>query len=214
MSDLSKYYWTGFGSAPIEDVEADMRQGGVKDERVIRTALLFHPGDFRPWEILPRPAIVAGIAEALQPTEDSHVLDIGTGTGYLAAVLASLSKRVISFEIDSTLGAIARRTLDDLPCGSKITVIEGDGSEGHREGAPYDCISVHGRVRQVPPELKEQLADGGRLLLGLGSKDKQELQLITRHGSSFSTKVLGNGGFSALRGRYGIDKASKVRRQK
>jgi methylase of polypeptide subunit release factors len=92
MPDLSQYRWTSFGSAPIEHVEADIRQGGVKDERIIQATLLFHPGDFRPWEILPRPAIVAGIAEALQPTADSNVLDIGTGTGYLTAVLAALSK--------------------------------------------------------------------------------------------------------------------------
>jgi protein-L-isoaspartate(D-aspartate) O-methyltransferase len=135
------------------------------------------------------------------------VLDIGTGTGYLAAVLASLSKRVISFEIFPTLAAIARRTLEDLPYGT-ITVIEGDGSGGYPDEAPYDCISVHGRVRQVPPKLKEQLADGGRLLLALGSNEEQELQLITRQGSSFSTKVLGSGGFTALRGRYGMEEGT------
>jgi protein-L-isoaspartate(D-aspartate) O-methyltransferase len=111
---------------------------------------------------------------------------------------------VISFEIHATLAAIARRTLEDLPCASKITVIEGDGGGGYPDEAPYDCISVHGRLRRVPPELKEQLADGGRLLLAVGSEHEQELQLITRQGSSFSTKVLGSGGFSPLRGRYGI----------
>jgi protein-L-isoaspartate(D-aspartate) O-methyltransferase len=207
MTDLSKYYWTSFGSAPMEGVEADIRQGGVQDERIIKAALEVHPSDFRPWELLPRPAVVAGIAEALQPTLDSKVLDIGTGTGYLAAVLANVSQRVITFEISPTLAAISRRNFEDLPFGHKITVIEGDGSCGYPDEAPYDCISVHGRLREVPPELKEQLADGGRLLLAVGSKGKQELRLITRRGRDFSTKVLGSGGFSPLRGKYAAQKA-------
>ena len=208
MPDLSQYYWTSFGSAPIEDVEADIRQGGVTDERIIKATLQVHPGDFRPWEFLPRPAVVAGIAEALQPTADAKVLEIGTGTGYLTAVLAGLSKRVISFEIIPTFAAMARRSLEDLPEGSKITVIEADGSAGYPDEAPYDCICVHASVRQVPSEWKEQLAGGGRLLLALGSNNQQELQLITRCGSTFSTNILGHGGFSPLRGRYALESPS------
>ena len=203
MLDLSEYAWTSFGSAPIEHVEADMRQGGVLDERIIQAALQVHPGDFRPWEFLPRPAIVAGIAEALQPTDNSKVLEIGTGTGYLTAVLANLSKRVISFEIVPVFASMARASLEALPYADRIKVIEGDGSGGYPDEAPYDCICVHGRVRQIPTEWKEQLADGGRLFLALGSKHKHELQLITRQGSQFTTKVVGPGGFSPLRGKCG-----------
>jgi protein-L-isoaspartate(D-aspartate) O-methyltransferase len=214
MPDLSQYYWTSFGSAPIEDVEADIRQGGVTDERIIKAALQVHPGDFRPWEFLPRPVIVAGIAEALQPTPDAKVLEIGTGTGYLTAVLAALSNRVISLEIVPTFAAMARRSLEDLPDGSKITVIEGDGSAGYPDEAPYDCISVHASVRQVPSEWKDQLADGGRLLLAIDSENQRELQLITRQGSDFSVKALGPGGFSPLRGRYGIEKMPGTSRRK
>lgn len=203
MRDLSQFKWTSFGTASMEDVEADIRQGGVRDERIIAAALQFRPGDFRPWDFLPRPSIVAGIAEALQPSAESKVLDIGTGTGYLAAVLAALARRVITIEIHPTLAAMARQTLENLPHGSKITVIEGDGSGGYAQEAPYHCISVHGSVRQVRPELTEQLADGGRMLVGVGTKDEQELQLITRHGSDLSAKVLGHIRFAALGGRYG-----------
>ena len=205
MRDLSQYHWTSFGSAPSEDVEADIRQGGVSDESIIRAALQVHPGDFRPWECLPRPAVVAGIAEALRPNAESNVLEVGTGTGYLTAVLGALAKRVVTFEIRSTFAAMARRALEDLPYANRITVIEGDGTVGHPDWAPYDCIAVHGRLRQIPPELQDQLADGGRMLLAVGSEEKQELQLITREGSGFSTRILGSGGFSPLRGKYGIE---------
>ena len=204
MRDLSQYKWTSFGTASMEDVEADIRQGGVRDERIIAAALQFRPGDFRPWDFLPRPAIVAGIAEALQPSPESKVLDIGTGTGYLAAVLAALARQVISIEIHPTLAAMARQTLEKVPYSSKITIVDGDGSGGYAQEAPYDCIAVHGSLRQVPPELNEQLAaDGGRMLVGVGTPNEQELQLITRRGSDLSAKVLGHIRFAALRGKYG-----------
>jgi protein-L-isoaspartate(D-aspartate) O-methyltransferase len=209
MRDLSQYYWTSFGTAPKEDVEADIRQGGVTDERIIAAALLFSPGEFRPWEILPRPAIVAGIAEALQPKAHDTVLDVGTGTGYLSAVLATLSKRVITLEIKPVFANIARATLEALPIASKVTVVEGDGSAGYSKEAPYDCIAVHGALREVPPELKEQLADGGRLLVSVNSGVGTELQLITRQGRKMVTKVLGPGGFSPLVGRYAVEQAPR-----
>jgi protein-L-isoaspartate(D-aspartate) O-methyltransferase len=192
----------------MADIEADIRQAGVKDERVIQAVLQFHPGDFRPWVILPRPASVAGIAALLQPGADSKVLEVGTGTGYLTAVLAALSKRVISFEIYPAFAAISRATLEQIPYTDRITSIEGDGSEGYPNEAPYDCICVHARAREIPQPLLDQLADRGRLFIAVGPKGNSELQLVTRHGTSVSTRVVGRWGFSPLRGRYGFEKTA------
>ncbi len=201
-SEFSQYYWISFGSAPIEAIEKDIRLGGVQDERIIRAALQVHPGNFRPWDRLPRPAVVAGIVEALQATAESRVLEIGTGTGYLTAMLAVLSKRVISFEIAPALALMARSSLDEQIGTGKVMLIEGDGSGGYREEAPYDCICIHASAPRVPPPLLAQFADGGRLFLGMGSGAQGELQLITRQGDVFLTKVLGKGGFAPLQGRY------------
>jgi protein-L-isoaspartate(D-aspartate) O-methyltransferase len=199
MSDLSRYYWTGFGTAPIEAIENDIRLGGIKNERVIRAALQFHPADFRPWELAPRPALAAGIAESLQPRDSDTVLEVGTGTGYLTAILASLARKVITFEIDPLLAAFARASLKEHLKIDNVRIVEGDGSAGYAEEAPYNCICVSGTVQTIPPALLDQLADGGRLFVPLGG----ELQLITRGGEGLNTRVLGPGGLTPLQGSYG-----------
>jgi protein-L-isoaspartate(D-aspartate) O-methyltransferase len=201
-ASISQYYWTSFGDAPIEAIEEDIRRGGIVDERIIRAVLQIHPGDYRPWELLPRPAVVAGIVEPLQPTAESRVLEIGTGTGYLTAVLAVIARRVITIEISPTLAQIARGSLDQQIEIGKVHLIEGDGTEGHPEEAPYDRICVHASAPQVPPPLLDQLGDGGRLFMAVGSGAQQELHIITRQDKAFQTKVLAKGGFSPLVGRY------------
>ena len=200
MSQSSAYYWTSFATATPEAIEEDVRRGGIKNERVIHAARQVRPGDFRPWDFLPRPALAAGIAEALQPSDTDTVLEIGTGTGYLTAILAALAGRVITFEINPRMAAFARASLSELVNHKKVELYERDGTLGYPEAAPYNCICVSGSVHAIPPALLDQLADGGRLFVPLG----EQFQLVTRKSDAFTTKVLGNGRLSALQGSYGV----------
>lgn len=195
---MPNYYLASFAIAPKSAIEEDIRAGGVKDERIIAHALRVDPGDFRPWELLPLPCVVAAMAEALQPEADSAVLEIGTGTGYMAAVLAVMSKHVVTMEISPRVARIAERAFQQLPYGHKVKVVQGDGRAGCPAHAPYDRICVSGSLPEVPFELKRQLADRGRLLIPVGPARQQELQVITRLGESFETRRVSSVEFRPL----------------
>ena len=195
---MPNYYLTSFAIAPKSAIEEDIRAGGVKDERIIAHTLRVDPGDFRPWELLPLPCAVAAMAEALQPDADSAVLEIGTGTGYMAAVLAVMSKHVVTIELSPRVARIAERSFQQLPYGHKVKVIQGDGRAGCPAYAPYDRICVSGSLPEVARKLKEQLADRGRLLIPVGPAKRQELHVITRVGDSFETRTVSEVEFQPL----------------
>jgi protein-L-isoaspartate(D-aspartate) O-methyltransferase len=130
-------------------------------------------------QTISQPYIVALMSEALQLTGAERVLDVGTGSGYQAAVLAELAQSVVSIERHAELSRRAQEALD--ACGYRnVKLVVGDGTQGWPEGAPYDRILVAAAAREVPPALVDQLAEGGTLVIPVGASGGQELQAFRK----------------------------------
>lgn len=146
----------------------------------------------RPLEIgsgqtISQPYMVAKMTELLELTPQSRVLEIGTGSGYQAAVLAELVAEVISVERFPELAETARERLDALEYGN-VTVVVGDGTLGWLELAPYDGIVVTAAAPAIPQALQSQLALGGRLVCPVGSRDLQQLKIVARDAEDHFTE--------------------------
>lgn len=148
------------------------------------TALLDLPGRGWPWS-----------------GEPPAFLDVGTGSGYQAAVLAQCGARVVSIERDPDLAAAARERLASL--GYEVDVLVGDGSVGYPPGAPYAGILVAAASPQVPQPLVEQLADGACLVVPVGSRRSQRLQVVCRRGHRTETSTSDDCIFVPLVGAFG-----------
>ncbi len=136
-------------------------------------------------QTISQPYIVAFMTEALRLVGTESVLEIGTGSGYQAAVLAEIVKTVRTVEIVAPLAEEARERLARLGYRN-VEVRAGDGSRGWPEAAPFDAIIVTAAAPQIPEPLKQQLRDGGRLILPLDrGEGTQELVLLTRRGERF-----------------------------
>jgi protein-L-isoaspartate(D-aspartate) O-methyltransferase len=135
-------------------------------------------------QTISQPYMVAVMTEALALRDARLVLEIGTGSGYQAAVLAELAREVITLERRPELARVAARRFEALGYSS-ITVIVADGSSGYPAAAPYDGIVVTAGAPQVSESLKGQLADGARLVVPVGSRREQELIIVTRQGGAF-----------------------------
>jgi protein-L-isoaspartate(D-aspartate) O-methyltransferase len=161
-------------------------------------------------QTISQPFIVARTSAALgldrwrgpNPGDRPRVLDIGTGSGYQAAVLADMGADVTSIEFDPDLAAAARERLTRL--GYDVRVIQGDGSEGYPAHAPYAGIVVAAASPDVPPPLLAQLADGGTLVIPVGDRHQQMLAAIRRRGEGFEREDLELAVFVPLRGRHGF----------
>jgi len=151
-------------------------------------------------QTISQPFIIALMTEALELTGGEKVLEIGTGSGYQAAILAELAQRVITIERVKPLAEIARKLLDKL--GYKnIEVHPAEETLGWRREAPYDAIMVTAAAPKVPPELIAQLAIGGRLVIPVGSRQVQELCKISRGQKKNKRENLGGCRFVSLIGR-------------
>jgi protein-L-isoaspartate(D-aspartate) O-methyltransferase len=135
-----------------------------------------------------QPYIVAAMTEALGLTGGERVLEVGTGSGYQAAILAELTREVISIERHPELAATARARLASLGYHN-VSVVVGDGSVGYAAAAPYDAILVTAGAPDVPAPLKAQLADGGRLVIPVGSRGHQDLFVIRREHDVLTTAI-------------------------
>ena len=124
------------------------------------------------------PAIEAKILQALQLRKSDKVLEIGTGSGYMAALLGARSDHVYTVEIEPELATRARASLERQRADN-VTVIEGDGARGWPAHAPYDAIVLSGSVAEVPAELLLQLKTGGRLLAVVGEAPLMQARLVT-----------------------------------
>jgi len=145
-----------------------------------------HPLPIGHGQTISQPYIVAFMTEALGLQGGETVLEVGTGSGYQAAVLARIAARVHSIEIVEPLAAEARQRLAKLGY-QNVEVRAGDGYLGWPEAAPFDGIMVTAAAPRVPEPLKEQLKDGGRLVIPVGD-ELQELMVVTRHGSAFEER--------------------------
>ena len=177
-------------------VEQQLRGRDVVDERVLAAMErvpreLFVPERLRrrayedaalpigEGQTISQPYMVARIAEALALTGDEHVLDVGTGSGYQAAVLAELAEEVDTIE---PIPALAEQARDNLKAAGyeRVQVHVGDGSQGLAARAPFSAIAVAAAAPELPQTLYEQLELRGRLVVPVGRRGVQQLQVIVR----------------------------------
>ncbi len=154
-------------------------------------------------QTITQPSTQALYLEALALEGSERVLEVGTGSGYQAALLAHLAPQVVSVERLPELAAEARRTLAQIGT-STVTVLVGDGSLGWRALAPYDAILVAAASPRVPEPLLNQLVDGGRLVIPVQSGATQELCRITKTAGELAEERLGTVQFVPLIGKYGF----------
>jgi len=203
-------------------VETQLRARGIADERVLEAMARLPRERFVPEErraiayadeALPIPAgqtisqpwIVARMTELLAPRVGERVLDIGTGSGYQAAILALLGARVVSIERQPELAESARARLAELGFGDQVEVRVGDGSLGDPTGAPWDGILVAAAAPAIPNPLRDQLSpNGGRLVIPVGDRHRQDLLLVVRHGDIWDEQNDGPCVFVPLVGEQGF----------
>lgn len=139
-------------------------------------------------QTISQPYIVALMTELIQPREDFRVLEIGAGSGYQAAVLAEIVDQVYTVEIVEPLSVWAAERLE-LAGYENVTVKHADGYYGWEEHAPFDAIVVTAAAPHIPPPLIEQLKDGGRMIIPVGSRFRtQQLVLVEKDGDRVTTR--------------------------
>jgi protein-L-isoaspartate(D-aspartate) O-methyltransferase len=187
-------------------VEKQLRRRGIRDERVLQAMQRvprheFVPAEFREQsyedrplpigegQTISQPYIVAIMLEALalQPTE--KVLEVGTGCGYLTALLAELCHHVFSVELHESLAHQAQTVLQQLGY-TNATVFAGDGAQGLPQYAPFQAVVVSAATAEVPEPMFEQLGEDGRLVIPVGPPETQQLQLIRKHSGKPVVSVL------------------------
>ena len=151
-------------------------------------------------QTISQPLIIALMTEALELTGNEKVLEVGTGSGYQAAILAKLARLVITTERLSPLAEAAKRVLDSLGY-TNIEVHLAEETLGWQKGAPYNAIMVTAGAPRVSADLLAQLAIGGRMVIPVGSRYVQELYRITRHRKKNIVENLGGCRFVSLIGK-------------
>lgn len=201
-------------------VERQLRRRGIGDERVLAAMGEVPREEFVPKrhrsrayadcalpvgeeQTISQPWIVAAICQALELGGGELVLEVGTGSGYSAAVLSRLAARVISVERREALAIAARGALASLGA-TNVDVLLGDGSRGVREHAPFDAIAVHATAPAAPATLLGQLVDGGSLVVPIAAETADLLTTFRRRGGELSSEVIGPCRFVPLLGEEGF----------
>lgn len=153
-------------------------------------------------QTISQPYIVAAMTQALELQGHERVLEIGTGSGYQAAVLSRLCERVYTVERVNVLLAGARRVFDQLHYHNILSRLD-DGTLGWSEHAPYDAIIVTAGGPEIPVPLVEQLTDPGRLVIPVGGHEVQELQRVSKRDGEIRVRRLESVRFVSLIGEYG-----------
>jgi len=216
------------GPGPLDDTRfvgyrrkliEDIRSHGIEDLEILQLFDQVPRHIFLPEGVSPRayedapipigyqqtasqPSLQAYYLTLLQPSKDEKVLEIGTGSGYLTALLALMADRVYSVERVRELSQRARKALDALAL-QNVALMVGDGTIGWRKYAPFDVLVVSAASPSIPPALLDQLADGGRMLIPVGSRDAQDLVLVRKDGSDVTEEIVkGECTFVPLLGRF------------
>ena len=208
-----------FAAARRTMVEEQVRKRGIASPRVLEALLgvprhEFVPAEFqadayadKPLPIgegqtISQPFMVGAMTDALELAGSERVLEIGTGSGYQAAVLSRLAREVISVESHTSLALAAQERLVRLGYAN-VHVHNGDGSLGFADAAPYDAILITAAAPEIPPLLASQLCEGGRLVIPVGSQENQELLQARKESGVLHSRVLFDCRFVPLLGRYG-----------
>jgi protein-L-isoaspartate(D-aspartate) O-methyltransferase len=201
-------------------VARQLRRRGISDERVLRAMGSVPREHFVPEGVrrssyndsalpigheqtISQPWVVAAICQALNLHGDEKVLEIGTGSGYSAAVLSRLVDRVVSIERVPELGERARERLHELGI-ENVEVIIGDGSRGHPEQAPYDAIAVHAASPEAPHSLLSQVAPDGRLVVPIATGSADLLTAFISENGDLHQETIGPCRFVPLIGAEGF----------
>lgn len=196
-----------------------MRRRGICDERVLAAFARVPRHRFVPLEsqalayqdyplpigfgqTISQPYMVALMTELLELRGEERVLEVGTGSGYQAAVLGELCREVVTMERFADLADSARALLRDLGY-LNVEVVVGDGTHGHAQGAPYDAVLVAAAAPRVARAWVEQLVDGGRLVAPVGERWGQVLTRITKRGEGTEHETFGGCAFVPLVGDHG-----------
>jgi len=202
-------------------VDQQIRARGVRDERVLEAMLQVprHPfvGDamqHRAYDDCPlpigegqtisQPFIVARMLEMLELDGSETVLEIGAGSGYQTALLALLARRVVAIERIGSLARGARQRLDRLDVHNAL-VITADGTLGWSEEAPYQGILISAAAPSIPDPLLDQLDVGGRIVVPVGDRSLQDLELVVRDEDGLRKRTGGACRFVPLLGRFGFE---------
>jgi protein-L-isoaspartate(D-aspartate) O-methyltransferase len=208
-----------YGAARENMVKTQLVQRGIRDSRVLKAMRDVPRERFVPesmkllsyddsalaigkGQTISQPYIVALMTEAMELNGDEKTLEIGTGSGYQAAILAELSRAVYSVERIQPLLKSAKKILDELGY-INIYFKASDGTLGWSENAPFDAIIVTAGAPSIPMPLMDQLNDGGRLVVPVGNRFTQELIRISKRGKDLFKENLGGVRFVSLIGEYG-----------
>ncbi len=208
-----------YGSARRDMVEHQLRKRDIRSERVLEAMGEIPRHEFVPEEsrdyayddqplpigegqTISQPYMVASMTETLELTGVERVLEIGTGSGYQAAVLSRLAAEVFTVESRTMLALSARERLARLGYGN-VHVHAGDGTLGLPDFAPFDAILVAAAAPEIPPPLAEQLAEGGRLVVPIGGGENQDLVRARKRDGRLVLENLYACRFVPLLGRHG-----------
>jgi protein-L-isoaspartate(D-aspartate) O-methyltransferase len=202
-------------------VERQLRSRGISDERVLdamsevprelfvplrrrRRAYADRALSIGQGQTISQPWIVAAICQALELDGSEKVLEVGTGSGYSAAILSRLAAEVISIERVATLAAGAERVLTELGTDN-VEILVADGSVGAKSRAPFDAIAVHATAPAPPPSLFDQIVVGGRLVIPIASGEVDLLTVFERDTEGISHRIIGPCRFVPLIGDEAFD---------
>jgi protein-L-isoaspartate(D-aspartate) O-methyltransferase len=206
-------------------IETQIRKRGVSSPRVLEAMASVRRHEFIPLKFrneayadkplpigegqtISQPYMVAAMTEALDLTGSERVLEIGTGSGYQAAVLSQLVSQVLTVESHTSLALAAQKRLTNLGY-ENVHVHNGDGSAGFPDAAPYDAILVTAGAPEIPQGFASQLREGGRLVIPVGDRDDQELVRAQMENGRLKSRVLFNCKFVLLLGRYGWNRLDR-----
>src|SRR3984957_18172062 len=208
-----------------EMIDAQIRKRGVSSARVLEAMAAvprheFVPAQFRneayadkplpigEGQTISQPFMVAAMTEALELSGSERVLEIGTGSGYQAAVLSLLVSQVITVESHTSLALAAQERLTNLGYAN-VHVHNGDGSAGFLDAAPYDAILVTAGAPEIPRIFASQLREGGRIVIPVGDRENQELMQARLQNGELKSRALFHCKFVLLLGRHGWSRVDR-----